>query len=147
MIFIYYIKRLVISIIIFMDIIYGISIDYDDMETILQKVYDNQDFEINTGDYKEYTEELNNYINNNLKLSNLKIFSTAQIEAESTENFWTIGYRVSNIGYYSNLSIPVLSEQIKLKIEKDYIKFCKNFNINKQNFNFIIMIDDNNLII
>jgi hypothetical protein len=130
-----------------MDIIYGISIDYDDMETILQKVYDNQDFEINTGDYKEYTEELNNYINNNLKLSNLKIFSTAQIEAESTENFWTIGYRVSNIGYYSNLSIPVLSEQIKLKIEKDYIKFCKNFNINKQNFNFIIMIDDNNLII
>jgi hypothetical protein len=145
MIFIYYIKRLVISIIIFMDIIYGVSIDYDLMLSILQKVYNDTYFDINTGDYKEYTEELNNYINNNLKLSNLKIFSTAQIEAESSNNFWTIGYYVSNIGYYADLSIPTLSEQTKLKIEKDYTKFCKKFKINKQNFNFIIMIDDNNL--
>jgi hypothetical protein len=147
MIFIYYIKKLIISIIIFMDIIYGVSIDYDIMLTILQKVYNDTDFDINTGDYKEYTEELNNYINKNLKIINLKIFSTAQIEAESSNNFWTIGYRVSNIGYYADLSIPVLSEQIKLNIEKDYIKFCKFFKINKQKFNFIIMIDDNNLIV
>jgi hypothetical protein len=130
-----------------MDIIYGVSIDYDIMLTILQKVYNDTDFDINTGDYKEYTEELNNYINKNLKIINLKIFSTAQIEAESSNNFWTIGYRVSNIGYYADLSIPVLSEQIKLNIEKDYIKFCKFFKINKQKFNFIIMIDDNNLIV
>jgi hypothetical protein len=128
-----------------MDIIYGVSIDYDLMLSILQKVYNDTYFDINTGDYKEYTEELNNYINNNLKLSNLKIFSTAQIEAESSNNFWTIGYYVSNIGYYADLSIPTLSEQTKLKIEKDYTKFCKKFKINKQNFNFIIMIDDNNL--
>ena len=128
-----------------MDIIYGISLEYDDMLTILQIVYNDKSFDINTGDYKQYSDDLNDYLKKNFKNLSLKIFSTALIEAENSNNFWTIGYHVTNIGYYSNLSLPELSEKIKNTIDKDYIKFCKKFNINKSKFDYIIMIDDDKL--
>jgi hypothetical protein len=130
-----------------MDIIYGISLDYDDMLTILQKVYNDESFDINTGDYKQYTDDLNNYVQKYLKNSSLKVFSTAFIEAENSNNFWTIGYYVKNIGYYSNISSSLyeLSQQTKTLVDNDYTKFCKKFNINKSKFDFIIMISDDKL--
>lgn len=130
-----------------MDIIYGTSLEYDFMLTILQKVYNDDSFDINTGDYKQYSDDLNDYLKKNIKNFSLKIFSTALIEAENSNNFWTIGYHIQNIGYYSTLSLSLLelSEQIKTNIDKDYTKFCKKFNINKSKFDYIIMIDDDKL--
>ncbi len=128
-----------------MDIIYGVSLEYDDMLTILQKVYNEESFDINTGDYKQYTDDLNTYIQNNFEPTHLKIFSTALIEAENSNNFWTIGYHLETIGYYANLCVPKIPEKTKSIIEKNYLTFCKKFNINKSKFDFIIMISDDKL--
>ena len=128
-----------------MDIIYGISIEYDDMLTILQKVYNDDSFDINTGDYKQYSDDLNDYLKKKIKNFSLKIFPSALIEAERSNNFWTIGYHIQNIGYYSTLFLPQLSKQVKDTIDKDYIKFCKKFGINIYDFEFIIMINDDKL--
>ena len=112
-----------------MDIIYGTSLEYDFMLTILQTVYNDESFDINTGDYKQYSDDLNNYLKKNFKNFSLKIFSTALIEAENSNNFWTIGYHVQNIGYYSTLSLSLLelSEQIKTNIDKDYTVIGDNY--------------------
>ena len=128
-----------------MDILYGIILDFNDMETILKKVYNNDMFYININiiDYKQYEKDLNNYIENNFNNNCLKLFSTVFTESKNNI-FWTIGYFIKNIGYCAFYSAPKISKMTKLIIKRDYICLCKHFNIKKNNYCFCNYFNINN---
>jgi hypothetical protein len=133
-----------------MEIIYGTTLNFDDMLKIMKKIdKGDKDYTIYSSDYKEYTSNVNDYINSNTELKKIKlqIYPVAEIEAGDDGDLWIIGYRAEYLGYHSILRIPNLSDKIKKDIDKDNTLFSKHFRIDKQEFDFIIIITDNNLII
>ncbi len=129
-----------------MEVIYGTSIEYDDMVTIIKKIrnIEDDDFDIDLGEYKDYVEELKKYLNTKSEFKKFILNIEPNIEDEVGDggDIWLISYHVEYLGSYSILQIPKLTKKIKNDIDKDYTLFCNHFNLNKSSMDFIIIIKD-----